>query len=337
MNIGIPRHLNWYWVHTWLPNGQAGAASNNNSPNFLQMIDIVNVNDVKGTPLINYSYDYQEGYLKFPESGSNHYKGGIPGLAGGLFSSQSSSRRYLPDGNPAASVQIYDSQSYLNVQPTAGPPFIPDYDSRIEKSAYFRGQRFNAQDPTAVPHINIACMPVQSNAPLSATPTFASAVIQWEVSCEIDIEQCYDYMLPQGAIPWPMSLDYITSLGPTIVPNYTAAYGFAQYIVGKLVVPGLDARLYPGPPGAPRLITNSVSNPVAPTGNLSESGRNSGESENQEERAMDQGETAGGHPTTTTTTQRPTTLRTTSTTKEKAGRGPFDQFNVPQTIPLGRR
>jgi len=235
-NVGIPRHLNWYWSMIWSPPGPSANSTINETPHLLQHMDIINVNDCKGTPLINYSYDYKQGWLKIPQSATNHFFGGIPVRVQDVgFGINSGSRRI--EGTGAAATEITQSaigntHTYLDHSSAETYDFNQSYDLPVEKVEWFKSNLNDNDVPMAPPHVNIACMPVQSNAPLSATPTFAQAVVQWEITCEMDVSQTFDYMLPSASIPWPLSFN-AQRLNAALIVDYFNALRGQVFIMGR--------------------------------------------------------------------------------------------------------
>nr|QVW56847.1 MAG: VP1 [Tarsiger cyanurus ambidensovirus] len=195
-NVGIPRHLNNYTV-TILPLGEA-------TPNLLQMYSIQNVNDCKGTPIINYSYDFKMGLLKkAPQSGTV--------TAGNLQQYAMESACKLPmhmnnqyyfsrtqDGaTTRANVNYfgtYGTVAALNNQFTKNAP--------IEK-APMMGRQMTSVNNTEHPSlIHFGVLPVQSNAALSPTPVFANVVVQWQVECELTVEISNPMVAPNLYAPY---------------------------------------------------------------------------------------------------------------------------------------
>lgn len=101
-------------------------------------------------------------------------------------------------------------------------------------------------------------MPVQSNAALAASPTFADVVIQWEISCELEVVNHWDSPDPLSMTswfskwdPWMINTAHDQRYMQWTTNNY--------YMIGRLMDP-LDGastvnRTYPGVNATTRSIT----------------------------------------------------------------------------------
>lgn len=261
-NVGIPRHLNWYWTMLWSPpsstdTSQLGSTA---TPNLLTHIDIININDCKGTPLINYSYRFKEGYLKFPLSGANNYQGGLPYSTHDIaFANSAPGRRDYDasSGVPRNNAAFIDgtANTQRNSADNRATSNFNSYHMPIEKMHFLKVRPSGDPNPIAPPHVNIACMPVQSNAALAPTPTFANVVAQWEVTCEIDVIQHYDYALPQIYLPWAFDYDMITQRILNYDGNLLSGLRMQAYVAGRLAVVHTVNDVW-GPEGDTYAITN---------------------------------------------------------------------------------
>ena len=69
----------------------------------------------------------------------------------------------------------------------------PDYDQRLEKSHWLTrqfGQNLTADRP---PLIHFGVLPVQSNAAMAPTATFANVCGIWQIETELECEYSYDF------------------------------------------------------------------------------------------------------------------------------------------------
>lgn len=195
-NMGIPRHWNNYTVLALY--GEAGVSIRN--PNLTRMMDIQNVNDCKGTPVINYEYNYKNGLLKHPYNAnrmfSNNAAVGHPKLPEGIMPNLYAMRNLneVDATQPNKNGRFIYRSANSATQP--GNYLQLDYDMLIEKSSWLQNNTSHAITPDAPPLVHFGCMPVQANAALSPTPSWANAVIQWQVECELDIKYSYDFLSP---------------------------------------------------------------------------------------------------------------------------------------------
>lgn len=183
-NMGIPRHNNYYF--SVLTNKA------NNTPNLMPYLEISNVNDNKGLPFIDYRYEYKEAMLKLPsnsqfgpvQNGGGIWEGKNPQTwgkrVGGTTSRADNDNRLL--------------ELYGNTSISAAPQFA--YNSVIEKAPYMSRYYNKTNSPRYPPLISFGVMPVQSNAALSSTVSFADVVIQWQVETTLLIEYQLNFFSP---------------------------------------------------------------------------------------------------------------------------------------------
>lgn len=203
-NIGIPRHLNSYLTLFYPTTGNS-----KQTPNLLQMASITNVNDVKGTPAIQYEYNFKCGVLKPPQTSQyanciktdtidNPSIGTIPegNNPSGFWTRANGS------GTSARGLEMYGEGQQYSVSVA--------YQTMIEKSPYLSRNYGDHSTPDHPPLITFGVMPVQSNAALAAVPSFADVVAQWEVETCIYITYNYAYVLPD------LDLFYFKSWDPQI-------------------------------------------------------------------------------------------------------------------------
>nr|QVW56846.1 MAG: putative VP1 protein [Tarsiger cyanurus ambidensovirus] len=191
--MGIPRHWNYYTTML--------VPANSGNPMLLSHAAVQNVNDCKGTPIINYEYDFKCGVIK-PAAGDfwNSLSGGNLNLNEGLNKTGFSGRTASAAAgiNNTLSEQI---RSAFSLQPGAAinlPTMA--YQTDIEKSDILARQWGEVQVPDRPPLVHFGVMPVQSNAALAAAPTFADVVVQWEIECEIEVCYHYNYITAHSGI-----------------------------------------------------------------------------------------------------------------------------------------
>ena len=171
-NIGIPRHWNRY-AHFLLEDVQWDL-------DLLRFYKIENVNDVKGMPVIDYSYEFKNGTL-------------APQWSGNRADTMKNAASFAVA--PAGTVHQHElrsvvggAEALINVGLSGQiheQTMDRWYHTNIEKASFMNrtlSQDYNSQMP---PLLYFGCMPCQSNAALSPTPTFSDVVVQWKVECEL--------------------------------------------------------------------------------------------------------------------------------------------------------
>ena len=242
-NVGIPRHLNWYYsIFDYGDYSAAESYAYGGSPNLLKAMEIFNVNDMRGIPIIDFTYQYKCAPIKM----------GIGTNPETYFYQSAGSRKttfkaWKPHkglaGKDAANVLIDGTLrdgGFTNV-------FAPAYTTILEKAAFLivdptKGR----QSDMTPPLVSFGCMPIQSNPPLAPTPTFAAGVIQWEISTELEVEVLTDSPYPARWGPWQVQFDPIlmrgiagpTSTGMNV--NNWKAYNRGRSVFDKDQLPFTD-------------------------------------------------------------------------------------------------
>lgn len=189
-NVGVPRHLNFYYsVERMLTDS---------SPNLLKSMTVVNVNDIKGQEIGSVNYTYNCAPLKSLRTGTFRQRYGEstntcprtfdrsrPGYATTL-GSEVSTNNYIMD----SLAMTYDSNTDIR------------YLAPIEKGSFMRTNDQSPLIDKEPPHLNIGCMPLQSNPALAATTTFADVTIQWEISTSLEVVFFQDSPWVTIATPW---------------------------------------------------------------------------------------------------------------------------------------
>lgn len=196
-SMGVPRHWNNYTV-LLAPTTQLG------NPNLTDLISIQNVNDCKGTPVIDYKYDYKNGLLKYANQAGTLQKTGMNinfasfhGLDNGFNNIVGQTHGGFTAGGSLTAFsgvdQVNNNARLINVT-TAPAPFggmgVSDFDwytRRVEKSHWLANQEGQMLTPDRPPLVHFGCMPVQANPPLADPPVFANCAVQWEVEAEMDV------------------------------------------------------------------------------------------------------------------------------------------------------
>lgn len=196
-SMGIPRHLNNYLTLV---------TNNSFDIPLTDQIDIVNVNDCKGCPVINYSYDFKNGLIKVPSPSTATNTWLQRRLLGPVAGT--TARPYIPKAPGESSITNDKGDAFGAVGVNTRRDNVIDtsrndieqgladtctYDTLIEKAPYIVNQLGQSQQPDRPPLINIGVLPVQSNAALAATPTFSDVVCQWMVQSELHVHYNMNY------------------------------------------------------------------------------------------------------------------------------------------------
>lgn len=164
---GVPRHNNSYAV----------VISPDKDEKILldQFYTIQNINDIKGTPIINYSYETKNGLISRPY---NWVTGSLQDKA------------MIENGFQGAKAVIEQSKTQHPELPkftNSSGPYVYNDHLGIEKSFEYQTQVGMEQSAVLPPRLYFGCMPVQSNAPLSSTAAFSPAVVQWYIETELHV------------------------------------------------------------------------------------------------------------------------------------------------------
>lgn len=191
--LGLPVNWNNYTIIPLLSEGSI--VSGYNSPMLTNFINIQNINDCKGTPIIDYSYSTKNGLIKWDplafqrkilSSSTTNWKA----IDTGFNSSLPTERKDKGiDGTPTAQVTTFgwcrDPMSSL---------LAPTYDMRVEKSHWMvrnDGQNLSSNRP---PLLHFGALPVQSNPVLAATSTWAPVAAMWEIETSMECEYNNDFI-----------------------------------------------------------------------------------------------------------------------------------------------
>nr|QTE03804.1 MAG: putative VP1 protein [Phoenicurus auroreus parvoviridae sp.] len=182
-NTGIARHNNFYFV--------SATPTGNCTPNLMEYINIHNINDVKGTPLINYSYKFKEGLLKAPSTtqfkqvrtGAGIWEGKNPQLWGSRIGGST-------DGadTSARLLQLTGARSISDI--------TFQYQNLIEKCAYMSRYATQIHSPEYVPLVCFGVLPVQANPALATLASFANVVAQWDVETTLRVQYDFNFLSP---------------------------------------------------------------------------------------------------------------------------------------------
>lgn len=199
--MGIPRYWNNYATIINYEQDEDPSFNNISNPMLINFMKIQNVNDCKGTPIINYRYDYKNGLLKFPDQFQRralHFgeAAGTPPVQ------QSNSINYgfenivsqIPLDTSGTANKLSDVANRKTNQLTGSLNYLGGYNQRVEKCHWLTrqpGQNLTADRP---PLVHFGCMPVQSNAAMANKATFANVCVIWQIETEMEVEYTYDFV-----------------------------------------------------------------------------------------------------------------------------------------------
>ena len=192
--LGLPVPWNNYTILPNLTEGSSG--SNHNLPMLTNFLNIQNINDCKGFPVINYSYSTKNGLLKWDPLAFQRK----------IIARTSGTDWHAIDNGFNSSIAVRNSDKALaGTKPTTKQEFEfveqpmqnllePTYDMRLEKSHWMvrnDGQNLTADRP---PLLHFGVLPLQSNPALATTPKWSSVAAIWEVECELDVTMNNDFV-----------------------------------------------------------------------------------------------------------------------------------------------
>ena len=192
--LGLPVPWNNYTIIPHLDEGSV--STSNNLPMLSNYLNIQNINDCKGTPIINYAYSTKNGLLKWDplafqrkiiERGDTTNWHAIDNGFNSSIAIRNSDKGTT--GTAAQSTQQFElvEESLQNL-------LAPSYDMRLEKSHWMvrnSGQNLTADRP---PLLHFGVLPLQSNPALAPTPKWSSVAAIWEVECELDVTMNNDFI-----------------------------------------------------------------------------------------------------------------------------------------------
>lgn len=227
---GRPVHLNQYTGIIYQSSDRANAPSS--TPNLLDNIQIQNVNDCKGTPIINYQHEFKNGLLKMARDDI----GILNSQRQALFPTVATRNAYTAEGvnhvsNTSFSANTTVAATDGNVKDDANRFTNPSniYQFNIEKSQWMQNQIAQHQTPDWAPMVHFGCMPVPSNFALSPAETYAAAVVQWQVECELLVECNLNSIMANDQIRYIKSYDPIFRNDD----NYNKNWGRGIYVCNR--------------------------------------------------------------------------------------------------------
>lgn len=167
-NVGIPRHLNKYAVFIIPPDDSY-------SLNLTDNTMIQNVNDCKGTPVIDLENEYVNGLLKARSNSATYASSQITYILPlGNKDTNFKGRRFL-----AAGTNNLKQQTNITEPVDAQQYFL--YDNPIEKNFCMTRQQQHTTGAEIPVMAYIGTMPLQSNAVLASNAAFANVAVIWEI------------------------------------------------------------------------------------------------------------------------------------------------------------
>ena len=197
-NVGVPRYWNRYLQLIYQNNG----TNEPSTPNLLDMISVVNINDCKGAPCCDYEYSFKNGLIKLTNANNlnQQFEIGNCRVPNGCESTMFGTRRF---SNYGTATQRYSQQDYSSNQYLTAATTDPrmDYYSMIDKADSLVRQQNQRTSPDHAPLVTFGCMPVQSNAAMAPTATFAHAAVQWCIETELHVTATMDSVLATAFRP----------------------------------------------------------------------------------------------------------------------------------------
>ena len=234
-NTGRPVHLNMY---TGIFQNQApGGVADECSPNLLDNIQIQNVNDCKGTPLINFTHEFKNGLLKTQTTNDPRGTSNREAVAQSTSTTVGSS---LAEGvNHLQQAEFQARNATYNFVDRADDDIYgaPTYNMTIEKSYWYERQVGQHQTPDYTPYVHFGCMPVPSNFALAAQESFAASVIQWQIETELHIQCNLNSQSANYIRPYTKSYDPVVSKSLEVPVNWGRSISICNRRLGNLAPP----------------------------------------------------------------------------------------------------
>lgn len=209
-NVGIVRHFNWYYnIFNLGRYGHDGEVFGG-TPNLLKSMEVMNVNDVRGLPIIDYQYNYKCAPLKMGRTSqveTYYYQSS--------GSRKTTFKAWRPHNSEQNNIDV--ANVLIDGMPTNGGyqnNWEPLYTTIVEKAAFMiLDPKEGRQSDVTPPLVHFGCMPIQSNPPLAPHASFSPGVIQWEVHTEMDVEFLTDSPYPHNSGPWQIQYDPVVMRG----------------------------------------------------------------------------------------------------------------------------
>lgn len=187
-------------------------ANGDNYPNLLKYIQVQNVNDTKGVPLINYEYNFKSSRLKLNNTSAqtrNTYHGIVPEAVNPVgFGLRNA------DWNKTTGA-TYRTAGITSGGNLSDPSSLFTYKTGIEKSWWTQNNFGNSQTPDAPPLIGIGTMPVSTQTKIDAY-TYSPLMIIWQIECMLHVRYNINYTVPN------VPRDIIQSWDPNILEWFSA-------------------------------------------------------------------------------------------------------------------
>lgn len=230
--MGIPRYWNNYTTIISDDFNQS-ASGNHNNPMLINKINIQNINDCKGTPLINYSYDYKNGLLKWDRNAFQRMvmREGAPAAWKSInFGFENTLQIMNRDtGSGAGNVDL----ALVAQRRLFGQLITPEYEMRVEKSHWLTrqyGQNLTADRP---PLVHFGVLPVQSNAAMADKATFANVCVIWQIETELECEYSYDFT---NAGTFDLNINAMDPIQLAVLQRQQTESGYTIYVSNRFPV-----------------------------------------------------------------------------------------------------
>lgn len=190
--VGKPVNWNCY---TSIPVFAADSvAEKHNLPLLTNFLNIQNINDCKGTPVIDYKYDTKNGLIKWRALA---YPRRI--LARGTASQWIGLDTGFNSSIPTKRVDkgVDGNSANTSFEWTREPEAVltaADYGQRIEKSHWMvrnDGQSITADRP---PLLHFGVLPIESSPVLATTKKWAAVAAMWEIETELEVVVANDFI-----------------------------------------------------------------------------------------------------------------------------------------------
>lgn len=193
-----------WWNSFW----SAIYKSSGGMPNLLKYVEIQNVQDTKGIPIINYEYNFKSGRLKYSADSSmtDAFRSMIPE---GTSTTVWGARNATSNGKKQAKATDFKNQTvlfgeYEKYDDTRANYFT--YDTAIEKSFWTVNNYGNNMTPDAPPLIHFGTMPTNTSTTLGVQ-AYAPVITLFQIETYLEVEYNMNYFVPLKQVDILQSCD----------------------------------------------------------------------------------------------------------------------------------
>nr|QCE20586.1 structural protein [Melipona quadrifasciata densovirus] len=233
-----------WWNCFWTPLCYKDENNKQHWPMLAKYYDVQNVNDCKGTPVINYEYNFKVSPLKWDTNFDQFQSINQPIPEGNNNISYSWRNVSNPNDNKKRGATAYTATGQtMGVELKDDPNF--DYNTCIEKSFFMTVNCGNSVTPDAPPLLHFGTMPLSTSTQMNEYK-YAPLICIWEIETNLTVHYSMDYLLNDRYLLIPQAWDpiydrYILKHGDKYIKTNTCKL----YAQGRRVPCDYNATSYP--------------------------------------------------------------------------------------------